>query len=200
MQVQKKNRPKRTSEARVTAVWISILFSHLISTHLRMCKRRFLENRLAQTALRQFGCVDIEKIRGFNRKIDWNGRPKPELWPFEVSKIHGYLQSLRIFQMIVTSDSNVLSTQFFFWFLVFLRDLFEKLIPLRWISFLLFHHIWTSKRRFTKNRVAETALRRFGCVDIVKIRGFKKKIAWNGRPKPELWPFEFPFFTATFNP
>ena len=73
-----------------------------------------MKNRLAQTALRQFGCVDIEKIRGFKRKIARNGRPKAELWPFEVSQIHSYLQSLRFFQMIVTFDSNVLSAQFFF--------------------------------------------------------------------------------------
>ena len=181
------------------AVWISHLFSHLISTHLRMSKRRFMKNRLAQTALRQLGCVDIEKIRGFKRKIARNGRPKAELWPFEVSQIHSYLQSLRFFQMIVTFDSNVLSAQFFFWSLVFLRDLFEKLIPFNRISLLLFRRIPMSKRRFLKNGLAQTALRPFGCVDIEKIRGFKKKIAWNGHPKPELWPFEFPFFPATFN-
>jgi len=174
-------------------------FSHLISNHLRTSKSRFLENRLAQTALRQFGCVGIEKIRRLKKKFDWNGRPKPDLWPFEVSQIRGYLQYLRMFQTVVTSGPNVLSRQFFFWFLVFLRDLFEKLIPFHRISLLLFHRVSTSKRRFLKNRFAQTAWRRFRRVDIEKIRGFKKKIAWNGQPKPALWPFEFPFFTATFN-
>ena len=137
MQVQKKNRLKRTSEARVMAVW------------------NFLNSRL------------------------------PSIFK-------------NFFRMVVTSDSNVVSAQFFFWFLVFLRDLFEKLIPSHWISFLLFRHISMSKRRFSKNRLARTALRLIGCVDIEKIRRFKQKIDWNGHPRTELWPFEFTFFPGTF--
>ena len=48
-----------------------------------MGKMRFWENRHAQTAPRQLGCVDIEKIRGFKQKIASNGHPKLELWPSE---------------------------------------------------------------------------------------------------------------------
>jgi len=50
--VQKKNRVKRTYEARVMAVEIFFFRSHLNSTIQRMSKLRFLENRLAQTTLR----------------------------------------------------------------------------------------------------------------------------------------------------
>jgi len=165
----------------------------LFSTHLRMSKRRFPKNRPGQTALRQFGCVAIEKIRGFKKKIGWNGHPKPELWQFEVSQIRSYLQSLRILRKSVTSDSNVLSAQFFFWFLVFLRDLFEKLIPCHWISFLLFRHISMSKRRFLKNRLARTASRRLGRVDIEKIRRFKKKSPETDTRSPSYGRLSFPF-------
>jgi len=49
--VQKKNRVKRTYEARVMAVEISFFLSQLNSTIQRMSKMRFLENRLAQSTL-----------------------------------------------------------------------------------------------------------------------------------------------------
>ena len=124
--VQKRNRLKRAPEARVMAVWISFLFSHLISTHLRMSKTRFLKNPLAQTALRQFVCVGIEKIRRFKKKIARNGLPKPELWPFEVSQIPGYLQSFRIF----SNDRNFrlerpFDAIFFLIPLIFARSIWE---------------------------------------------------------------------------
>ena len=44
--------------------------------------------------------------------------------------------------------------------------------------------------RFWENRHAQTAFGQFGYVDLEKIREFKKKIALNGHPRPELWPFE----------
>ena len=164
-----------------------------------MSKRRLSKNRLAQTASRQFGCVDIEKIRRFKKKNRLKRTSEARVmavWNFLNSRLPSIFKNF--FRMVVTSDSNVVSAQFFFWFLVFLRDLFEKLIPPHWISFLLFRHISMSKRRFSKNRLARTALRLFGCVDIEKIRRFKKKIDWNGHPRPELWPFEFTFFPGTF--
>ena len=96
--------------------------------------------------------------------------------------------------MVVTFASSVRLTQSFFWILVLFRDLFEKPIAFTWISFYFFHHVSTligiSKTRFWENRHAQTAFRQFGCVDLEKIREFKKKIAWNGHPRPELWPFE----------
>ena len=53
--------------------------------------------------------------------------------------------------------------------------------------------------RFWENRHPQTAFRQFRCVDLEKIREFKKKIALNGHPRPELWPFEVQKFKATFN-
>jgi len=133
--VQKKNRLKRTSKARVMAVWsfpnsqlpsifkmlnfqtvvtfhsdvrltqsifwilvfsrdlfekpirfhwISFLFFHHISARMvKNSKRRFRENRHAQTASWWLGWVDIENIRIIKKKIAPNGRPKLELRPFE---------------------------------------------------------------------------------------------------------------------
>ena len=96
--------------------------------------------------------------------------------------------------MAVTLGTNVRLTQFFFLIFVIFRNLLENVIHLTRISFYLPHRISTrirnSKTRFLEKRHAQTAFRQFGCVDLEKIREFKKKIALNGHPRPELWPFE----------
>ena len=124
------------------------------------------------------------------------------VWSFTNSKVPSTFKMLN-FQTAVSLGSNVRLTQIFFWILVFLRELFEKSILLVRISFYFFHHVPTririSKRRFLEKRLAQTAFRQFVCVDIEKIRGFKKKIASIGHPRPELWPFEVQKFKATFN-
>jgi len=58
-----------------------------------------MKKRLAQAALRGFGCVGMEKIRRFKRKIARKGQPKPELWPYEhnlVLEIFSFLDLTKI--------------------------------------------------------------------------------------------------------
>ena len=116
-----------------------------------------------------------------------------DVWSFPNSRSPSFFKVLN-FQTAVTFGTNVRLTQFIFWIFVFFRYLLENVIHLPRIPFYLPHRISTrirnSKTRFLEKRHAQTAFRQFGCVDLEKIRGFNKKIAWNGRPRPELWPFE----------